>query len=469
MEGPVVGLEVHLALRTQTKLFCGCALGDVDVAPNEAVCPVCLGLPGTLPALNEEALDLAVTFALALGADVAPAAVFDRKHYFYPDSPKNYQISQHSSPVGRGGSVLLPSGKTVRIAHCHLEEDAGRLVHPPYADHSLVDLDRAGTPLIELVTEPDIASPEEAREFLEEVQAIARASGVSDAAPEEGKLRADVNVSVRGERGELGTKVEVKNLNSFRSVQTAISFEAKRQRQVLEEGKPVRQETRGFNEGGQRTYTLRVKEGTEDYRYLPDPDIPAVSLSDRRARIAASMPELPAARASRYRELGLRDEGARIIAYDVDMAALFDEALSHAPEHAQALANWLTAEVVGLLAADGRSLSGTRIPAGGLAKLVEMVEDGRLSGRAAKELLPEVITGSDPQELVSARGLEQVSDESALLAVVDDVLAANPQLVERVKVNPKALNALLGEVMRATRGTAKADVVRSLLERRLDA
>src|SRR5690606_2445660 len=263
MEGPVVGLEVHLALRTQTKLFCGCALGDVDVAPNEAVCPVCLGLPGTLPALNEEALDLAVTFALALGADVAPAAVFDRKHYFYPDSPKNYQISQHSSPVGRGGSVLLPSGKTVRIAHCHLEEDAGRLVHPPYADHSLVDLDRAGTPLIELVTEPDIASPEEAREFLEEVQAIARASGVSDAAPEEGKLRADVNVSVRGERGELGTKVEVKNLNSFRSVQTAISFEAKRQRQVLEEGKPVRQETRGFNEGGQRTYTLRVKEGTE--------------------------------------------------------------------------------------------------------------------------------------------------------------------------------------------------------------
>lgn len=469
MEGPVVGLEVHLALRTQTKLFCACALREVDVAPNEAVCPVCLGLPGTLPALNDRAVDLAVTFALALGAEVAPAAVFDRKHYFYPDSPKNYQISQHSSPVGRGGSVRLPSGKTVRIAHCHLEEDAGRLVHPAYAGYSLVDLDRAGTPLIELVTEPDIASPEEAREFLEEVQAIARATGVSDAAPEEGKLRADVNVSVRGVDGGLGTKVEVKNLNSFRSVQTAISFETKRQRQLLDEGGRVRQETRGFNEGGQRTYTLRVKEGSEDYRYLPDPDIPAVSLDERTARIAAAMPELPATRASRYRELGLRGEDARIIAYDVDMASLFDEALRHAPHHARALANWLTVEVVGLLSAEGRSLSDTRVPADGLAKLVEMVENARVSGRAAKEILPEVVAGSRPEELVAARGLEQVSDEAALQAVVDEVLAANPELVERVSVNPKALNALLGEVMRATRGTAKADVVRSLLEARLNA
>ena len=469
MEGPVVGLEVHLALKTETKLFCGCALGAVDVAPNEAVCPVCLGLPGSLPSLNDRALDLTVTFALALGADVARTAVFDRKHYFYPDSPKNYQISQHSSPVGRGGSVDLPSGRTIRIAHCHLEEDAGRLVHPPYADHSLVDLDRAGTPLIELVTEPDISSPEEAREFLEEVQAIARATGVSDAAPEEGKLRADVNVSVRGPSGELGTKVEVKNLNSFRSVQTAIAFEAKRQRQVIDDGLAVVQETRGFNEGGQRTYTLRVKEGTEDYRYLPDPDIRSVPLEERTRRIAATMPELPAARARRYQDLGLRSQEARILAYDVDMAALFDAALESVPDHARALANWLTIEVVGLLAAEGRTLAQARVPADGLAELVALVEDGRVSGRAAKDLLPEVIAGAEPAKLVAERGLEQVSDESALLSVVDDVIAANPALVERVRVNPKALNALLGEVMRATRGTAKADLVRSLLEERLGA
>ncbi len=467
MGGPVVGLEVHLALRTETKLFCGCSLGGGDVAPNESVCPVCLGLPGTLPSLNERALDLAVTFALALGAQVAEAAAFDRKHYFYPDSPKNYQISQHASPVGTGGAVRLASGKTVRIAHCHLEEDAGRLVHPPYADHSLADLSRAGTPLIELVTEPDIATPEEAREFLEEVQAIARATGVSDAAPEEGKLRADVNVSVRGPQGELGTKVEVKNLNSFRSVQTAISFETKRQGQLIQDGRAVVQETRGFNEGGQRTFTLRVKEGSEDYRYLPDPDLPPVSLTARARELASTLPELPAARAARYESLGLRPEEARLVAYDVPMAALFDAALALAPAHARALANWLTGEVVGLLSAEGLTLDQARVPAAGLAAIVVLVEEGRVSGRAAKELLPEVIAGADPAGLVAERGLEQVSDESALREVVDAVMLDNPELVQRVKENPKALNALLGEVMRATRGTAKADLVRALLEERL--
>ncbi len=467
MEGPVVGLEVHLALRTETKLFCGCALGGLDVAPNETVCPVCLGLPGTLPSLNQRALDLAVSFALALGADVAPAARFDRKHYFYPDSPKNYQISQHAQPVGTGGEVRLPGGKSVRIAHCHLEEDAGRLVHPPYADHSLVDLDRAGTPLIELVTMPDIGSPDEARAFLEEVQAIARATGVSDAAPEEGKLRADVNVSVRGPSGELGTKVEVKNLNSFRSVQTAIAFEAKRQRQVLADGGRVVQETRGFNEGGQRTYTLRVKEGSEDYRYLPDPDLPAVDLQERAKRLLAAMPELPAARQDRYQGLGLRSEDARILAYDVALSEAYDVALASAPEYPQALANWLIVEVVGHLAAMGESLDERPVPADALADLVNLVESGRLSGRAAKELLPEVLAGADPKALVAERGLEQVSDEGALGAVVDDVLGANAELVARVKVNPKALNALLGQVMKATRGTAKAEVVRALLEERL--
>lgn len=468
MPEPVVGLEVHLALRTATKLFCACPVPTLGDEPNASVCPVCLGLPGTLPVLNDRALDLAVTFALALGATVAPEARFDRKHYFYPDSPKNYQVSQHAMPVGRGGSVTLPSGKVVRIAHCHLEEDAGRLVHPPYADHSLVDLGRAGTPLVELVTAPDIASPEEARAFLEEVQAIARATGASDASPEEGKLRADVNVSLRREDGSLGTKVEVKNLNSFRNVAAAVAYEAKRQERLLEAGRPVVQETRGFNEGGQRTYTLRVKEGAEDYRYLADPDLPAVGLAERTRALAAAMPELPAARSRRYAALGLRSEEARLIAYDPAAARVYDAALALAPTHARALAAWLSVDVAGLLAAEGRSLDPEAFPVAGLARLVTLVEGGDVSGPTAKGLLPEVLAGADPDALVAERGLAQVSDAGALERVVDEVLAANPDLVARVRVNPKAVNALLGEVMRATRGTARPDLVRRLLEERLE-
>lgn len=464
---PVVGLEVHLALRTATKLFCSCRVDASGGEPNADVCPVCLGLPGTLPVVNDRALDLAVTFALALGAEVAPVARFDRKHYFYPDSPKNYQISQHALPIGRGGAVTLPGGKVVRIRHCHLEEDAGRLVHPPYASYSLVDLGRAGTPLIELVTEPDVSSPEEARAFLEEVQAIARATGVSDASPEEGKMRADVNVSLRGADGGLGTKVEVKNLNSFRNVAAAIAFEVKRQTRVLEAGRAVVQETRGFNEGGQRTYTLRVKEQAEDYRYLADPDLPGVDLTARTAELAARLPELPAERAARYEGLGLRAEEARLIAYDPAAAQAFDALLRAAPAHARALASWLTVDVAGALAATGRALDPEAFPATAVARLVTLVEEGKVSGPTAKGLLPEVLAGADPEPLVAERGLAQVSDEGALEGVVAAVVSANPELVERVRVNPKAINALLGEVMRATRGTAKPDLARRLLEERL--
>src|SRR5690554_5720282 len=464
---PVVGLEVHLALRTATKLFCSCRVDASGGEPNADVCPVCLGLPGTLPVVNDRALDLAVTFALALGAEVAPVARFDRKHYFYPDSPKYYQISQHAMPVGRGGAVTLPGGKVVRIRHCHLEEDAGRLVHPPYAAYSLVDLGRAGTPLIELVTEPDVSTPEEARAFLEEVQAIARATGVSDASPEEGKMRADVNVSLRREDGGLGTKVEVKNLNSFRNVAAAVTFEVKRQQRLLEAGRAVVQETRGFNEGGQRTYTMRVKEGSEDYRYLADPDLPSIYLTRRIVELAAALPELPAERAARYAGLGLRAEDARLVAYDPAAARVFDAAVLAAPEHARALAAWLTVDVAGALAAAGRSLDPATFPAAGLARLVTLVEEGKVSGPTAKGLLDEVLDGADPDALVAERGLAQVSDEGALHRVVDEVVTANPELVERVRVNPKAINALLGEVVKATRGTAKPDLVRRLLEERL--
>lgn len=465
---PVIGLEVHLALRTRSKLFCGCSADGFGADPNENVCPVCLGLPGTLPVVNERALELAVRFALALDCEVPAETYFHRKHYFYPDAPKNYQTSQGDVPVGRHGRLELPSGRRIGLTRCHLEEDAGRLVHPPYAEYSLVDLNRAGAPLIEMVTEPDLSSPDEAREFLTEVRAIAQALGVSDAAPEEGKMRADVNVSLRRPGEPLGTKVEVKNLNSFRSVASALEYETKRQAVLLEEGRRVVQETRGWNEGGQRTYSLRSKETAADYRYLRDPDLPALPICEEtKRRIVASLPELPRARAARYVAAGVRAAEALLIAYDVGAAGFFDAAAAAYGGPPQNLANWLTGEVAGRAGERGVAVPATDLSPATLARLLQLVDAGTLSVTAAKDLLPDLMDGADPDELVSARGLGQVSDEGALLALVTEVLAANPDLVERVKANPKAVNALLGKVMAASRGKANPDVARRLLEERL--
>ncbi len=465
---PVIGLEVHLALRTTSKLFCGCSAEGFGSSANENVCPVCLGLPGTLPIVNEQAVELALRFALALGCEVPGTTYFHRKHYFYPDAPKNYQTSQGDVPIGQHGQVTLPSGKRVGITRCHLEEDAGRLVHPTYADHSLVDLNRAGAPLVEMVTEPDIRSAEEAREFLAEIRAIAQALGVSDAAPEEGKMRADVNVSVRQPGGPFGTKVEVKNLNSFKSVAASLTFETKRQAQLLEAGRRVVQETRGWNEGGQRTYSLRSKETAADYRYLRDPDIPALPIPEERKRATlATMPELPKARLTRYLAAGVRTMEAEQIAYDQPAARLFDATVAVYGGPAQNVANWLTGEVAGRANALGKGVGDTGLTPVALARLLELVDDGTLSTTAAKDLVQDLLEGADPAELVASRGLGQVSDASALGALVAEVLEANHELVERVRSNPKAINALLGKVMAASRGKANPDLARRLLEERL--
>jgi aspartyl-tRNA(Asn)/glutamyl-tRNA(Gln) amidotransferase subunit B len=470
---PVIGLEIHLAIRTKSKMFCGCSAESFALEPNVNTCPVCLGLPGSLPVTNEAALRKAVRFSLALNCEVPQLTQFHRKHYFYPDAPKNYQISQFDRPVGEHGWVELEGGRRIGITRCHVEEDAGRLVHPAYADHSLVDLNRAGAPLIEMVTEPDLRTPEEARAFLTHVQAVARALGVSDASPEQGKMRADVNVSLRNPDGSFGTKVEVKNLNSFKSVASALEFEIKRQQRLLEDGRAVAQETRGWNEGGQKTYLLRSKEASADYRYMPEPDLPPLVL-DRAwlASIASSMPELPNAKRERYVALGVRADDAELIAYDVATSAFFDAAAAAsqraAEGAAQRIANWLIGDVAGLLHERGRGLDAVGLRPAALASLVRLIDEGAISGKIAKEILPDVVDGEDPEAVVERRGLKQITDEGDLAALVERVMEANPSVVESARENPKAINALLGRVMKESRGTAQPDAVRRLLQARLE-
>jgi aspartyl-tRNA(Asn)/glutamyl-tRNA(Gln) amidotransferase subunit B len=467
----VIGLEVHLALKTRSKLFCACSADTFGEAPNSHVCAVCLGLPGALPVANRAALELAATFALALGCRLPATTQFHRKHYFYPDAPKNYQISQFDQPVGEHGAVEL-GGRRIGITRCHLEEDAGRLLHPLYADHSLVDLNRAGAPLLEMVTEPDLRTPAQARDFLEHIRLLAQSLGVSDAAPEQGKMRADVNVSVRRPGDGLGTKVEIKNLNSFKSVQTAIALEVRRQVLLLEAGQAIEQETRGWNEGGQKTYLLRTKEGSADYRYLADPDLPPMHLSGawieaRRAALA----ELPDARRARYLALGVRAAEAELIVADVAQARLFDDLVAAAggagDPSAQTIATWLTGEVAGAMNASAGALSPERLDVRALLALIAAVDAGVITATSGKALLGEVLAGADPRALIEERGLRQISDAHALGVLVDDVLAAHPTVVASLGDNPKALNALVGQVMRASGGQARAEAVRAILAERL--
>ena len=464
---PVIGLEVHLALSTKSKMFCACSAETFGDAPNTHTCPVCLGLPGSLPTPNREAFEKALTLSLALHCSVPERTQFHRKNYFYPDAPKNYQISQYDHPVGEGGVLTLSDGRRIGITRCHLEEDAGRSQHPLYADYSLVDLNRAGAPLVEMVTEPDLRTPEEAREFLNTVRAVARALGVSDANPEAGKMRADVNVSVRRPGEPFGTKVEVKNLNSFRSVQRALEFEIKRQSRIVEDGGSVRQDTLGWDEGGQKTYLMRTKEGEADYRYFPDPDLPPFYIGkDWLERLKTTMPELPDAKAARYAALGVRAESAALLAYDVDFSRFFDEALTFQKD-AQVLANWLSGDVTGYLNTHSLTLQTSQLTPEHLAGLVGLVEADTISGKIAKDLLPEVVGGADPAVLVKERGLEQVTDTAALEGVVTQVLTENPKLVEEAKNNPKAVNALLGRVMKASGGKANPARVRELITEKL--
>ncbi|MFK7603656.1 Asp-tRNA(Asn)/Glu-tRNA(Gln) amidotransferase subunit GatB [Deinococcus sp. SM5_A1] len=468
----VIGLEVHLQLRTRSKIFSDCPADYHGAAPNTFTDPLTLGLPGTLPTLNREAVELGIMFGLGLNCDVSGFTQFHRKNYFYPDAPKNFQLSQYDRPIARDGYLDI-GGTRIRIMRAHLEDDAGKLMHPAYAPYSLLDLNRAGSPLIEMVTEADITNAEQARAFLETVQAIAQALGVSDATPEEGKMRCDVNLSVHRPGEPWGTKCEVKNLNSFRSVERAIVYETARQTRVLDSGGRITQDTLGWDEGGGKTFLMRTKEGEADYRYFPEPDLPPLDITPEWiARVRARMPELPAQKLTRYLAAGVRENDAVTLSLNVGQSRFYDEALTAGADaqkvDAQKLANWLLTDVAGALASSETSLGQSALQPAHLASLVRLIDARTISGKIAKELLPDVLAGHDPAALVQERGLSVVTDTGAIDAAIDAAMSADPATVEKVRGgNTKAMNALFGPVMKAMGGKAKPEVVRERLTHKL--
>jgi aspartyl-tRNA(Asn)/glutamyl-tRNA(Gln) amidotransferase subunit B len=462
----VIGLEVHLQLSTRSKMFSTVDANYFSDAPNSHTDPLSLGLPGVLPTINRTAVEHALMFGLALNCDVSGFTQFHRKHYFYPDSPHNYQISQYDRPVARDGWLEVTGGR-VRVKRAHLEADAGKLMHPDGAPYTLVDMNRAGCALIEMVTEPDILGPDHARAFLQKVQAIAQALLISDARPEEGKMRCDVNVSVRRPGEAFGTKVEIKNLNSFRSVARSLDYEIDRQIKLVRGGGRITQDTVGWDEERGRTFLMRTKEGEADYRYMPDPDLPPLEVSPEWiADVRAKMPKLPDDKKLEYVQKGVRDSDAELIAYNAPLARFFERTLEVYAGDAQRIANWLNADIAGYLNERNLEIGATRLEPGHLAGLVQLIDDGVISGRIAKDILEDVMKGANPSELVQARGLVQVSDTGFIDAAVRKVVDENPDVVTQIKGgNAKAVNALFGRVMKEMGGKANPEVVRAALNK----
>lgn len=472
----VIGLEIHVQLLTNSKMFCACAT-TFGAPPNTQVCPVCLGLPGSLPVLNGRAVELGSRTGVALNCTVHARSRFHRKNYYYPDLPKNYQITQYQylvhPPLATDGWLEIAGEagrRRIGIRRVHLEEDTGRLVHPAGAGYSLVDYNRSGVPLMEVVTEPDLRSPQEARTFLADLRAILQAIGVSSGRMEEGSLRVDANVSLRRPGGSLGTRTEVKNMNSLRSVERALAHEAARQAQAHEAGQAVMQETRHWDEDRGVTFASRSKEEAQDYRYFPEPDLPPVVVTPARIEeIRAALPELPEARRRRYvTTFGLTEQDAELVTSSAAMAAFFEETVRRFP-HPRTVSNWLVGDVAAYLNAQGRELEDLPVTPEHLAGLLALVEQGTISGRTAKELLPEILgTGARAEALVEAKGLVQISDAAALEPVVDEVIREQPGPVADVRAGKAAALAfLVGQVMKKTRGRANPELANRLLRERV--
>jgi len=475
---PVIGIEIHAELKTQSKMFCDC-LNDPEVEEaNVNICPICLAHPGSLPVINQKAVESVIKTALALNCQVPEFSKFDRKNYFYPDLPKGYQISQYELPLSNKGFLEI-NDKKIKITRIHLEEDTGKLIHPKGANYSLVDFNRAGVPLMELVTEPDIASGQEARCFCEELQIILRYLDVSNANMEKGQMRCEVNISLKSPRAKLGTKVEIKNLNSFRTVEKSINYEIKRQTDLLDSGEKIVQETRGWDEGKQKTFSQRTKEEAQDYRYFPEPDLPPLGkLSSIVGQFSEGIPELPQAKRERFlEEYKLPQSDINILVTSKGLADYFEQVASELQtwlkiksiDDPQPLikltANYFLTELLKLLTLNKIDIKDCQISPENFAEFITLIHQKEISSSAAQTVLKEMFdTGIDPSHIVETKELKQVSDEGALTEIVKKVIKDNPKAIKDYQSGKeKALKFLVGKAMAVSRGQANPEVVEKLL------
>ena len=476
---PVIGLETHVELYTNTKMFCGCRLSFGE-EKNIYTCPVCLGHPGSLPVINKKAIEYAVKIALALNCKIKKYTIFHRKNYFYPDMPKNYQISQYDLPLGVGGYLDVDIGGYIRrvmITRVHMEEDTGKLLHKgttgriSESEASIVDFNRAGTPLIEIVTEPDIKSPEEAREYMIVLRNLILFLDVSDCSMEEGRLRCDANVSVR-KTGEdkIGTKTEIKNLNSFKFLQKGLEYEVKRQIKVLEAGGEVIQQTRHYDSKTGTTKALRFKEEAHDYRYFPEPDLVPIYIEDKMIEdIRKTIPELPSVKAKRFeKQYSLPKYNSSFLANNKGLADYFEQCCRHY-NNAKNIANWIMGDFSALLNKEKMTIKDSRVTPENLCKMLEIIDKGKINSKIAKSVFEEMFsTGGNPQKIIEDRGLEQISDEGLLEAIIEEVIKDNPGAVEQFREGKdKAIGFLIGRVMAKTKGKANPGIVNDIITKKL--
>ena len=470
----VIGLETHAQLSTVSKMFSGASTA-FGAAPNTQASPVDIALPGVLPVANRGAVERAIRFGIAVGGNISTRSVFARKNYFYPDLPKGYQISQYESPIVSGGTISFHLGdaeKTVRLTRAHLEEDAGKSLHEDFHGMSGIDLNRAGTPLLEIVTEPDMRSAAEAVAYAKTLHALVRWIGICDGNMQEGSFRCDANVSVRPQGSEqLGTRCEIKNLNSFRFLERAIEFEVRRQIELLEDGGRVVQETRLYDPERDETRSMRSKEDAQDYRYFPDPDLLPLEVTPAWIeRVRNALPELPAAKRERFqRKLGLTPYDAALLTASLEMAAYFEDAARALPGHSKLIANWVVGELAGRLNKEARDIEQSPISATTLAGLLRRVADSTLSGKMAKDVFDALWEGgTDVDQIIQDRGLKQISDAGEIEKIVDAIVAANPaQVAEYRAGKEKAFNFFVGQAMKATKGKANPNQVNEILRRKL--